>query len=345
MFYIHQSSCISPQQTFKDADLTVLHGPVEKQLKAIEPTYDAIPPGVLRRMGKAVRMGAGTALPLLQEHGKTDGIIIATANAGKEDCVKFLDQIVQYEEGMLTPLNFVQSTPNAIAGQLGLITKNHGYNITHLHQGLAFENALMDADMRLAEYPDHQYLLGAVDDISVSSYTFEEKEGWHKQEDISNKDLYNADSPGSIAGEAAVMFLVNNIAAGAKAKLVAVDTLHSTDEHIIKERLTFFIQQHLQNNKADLLLSGEDGDNRLAHFYDMAAAVAGNETPIARYKHMCGAYPTASAFGLWIACEILKAGALPEHMTGSLLKVSYKKILLYNSYRGYQHSFMLVSVA
>lgn len=310
----------------------------------MEPTYDAIPLGLLRRMGKAVRMGAGTALPLLQQHGATDGIIIATANAGKEDCVKFLDQIVQYEEGMLTPLNFVQSTPNAIAGQLGLITKNHGYNITHLHHGLAFENALLDADMRLSEHPHHQYLLGAVDDISVSSYIFEEKEGWHKYEDISNKELYHSGSPGSIAGEAAVMFLVNNNAAGAKARLVAVDTIHTKDENIVKERLEFFIQQHLQNNKPDLLLSGDNGDNRLSHFYSIAESVVDKETCVARYKHMCGEFPTATAFGLWISCEILQEQIIPPHMIKKQAGNPYQTILLYNTYRGIQHSFMLVSV-
>ena len=61
-----------------------------------------------------------------------------------EDCIKFLNQIVEYKEGLLTPANFVQSTSNAAAAQIALVTKNHQYNITHVHRGLAFENALMD---------------------------------------------------------------------------------------------------------------------------------------------------------------------------------------------------------
>ena len=100
---------------------------------------------ILRRMGKAVRIGVGAALPLLDGSSNPDGILIGSANGGMEDCIKFLNQVMEYDEGRLTPTNFVQSTPNAIAAQIGLATLNKGYNITHVHRGLAFENALLDA--------------------------------------------------------------------------------------------------------------------------------------------------------------------------------------------------------
>ena len=93
MFYIHQTSCISAQQTFNDVDVNKLYDPSENLLKAIEPAYNGIPPGILRRMGKSVRMGVGAALSLPHDHTTIDGIIIGTANGGKEDSVKFLNQI------------------------------------------------------------------------------------------------------------------------------------------------------------------------------------------------------------------------------------------------------------
>jgi len=104
-------------------------------------------------MGKSVRMAVGAALPLLEKYSQPDGMIIATANGGMEDCIKFLNQILEYNEGLLTPASFVQSTSNAAAAQIALVTKNHNYNITHVHRGLAFENALMDVVMSLKEHP------------------------------------------------------------------------------------------------------------------------------------------------------------------------------------------------
>ena len=117
MLYIHQHTCISPQQAFNDVNIETLKESAENKLKAIEPVYEGIPPGILRRMGKAVRMGVGAAVPLLKTNTAIDGIIIGTANGGMEDCIKFLNQIIDYDEGLLTPGNFVQSTPNAIAAQ------------------------------------------------------------------------------------------------------------------------------------------------------------------------------------------------------------------------------------
>ncbi len=345
MFYIHQTSCISPQQTFIDVDINKLHKPVDKKLQTIEPAYDGIPPGVLRRMGKAVRMGVGAAMPLLQNETKPDGIIIGTANGGKEDCVKFLNQIIEYDEGLLTPINFVQSTPNAVSGQIGLLTKNHGYNITHLHLGLAFEFAMIDAAMMLTENPMNNYLLGAVDDISTYNYYFEDKGGWYKKEIISNNAWYETNSPGSIAGEAAAMFLVNGNKNDSIAKVLAVDTLHHEDESVMKEKLQQFIKKYLPaGEKIDLLLTGENGDNRLAKYYASCESLIGNDIAIARFKHMSGEYPTATAMGLWLCCELLQKRPMPTHMLkrkGSAME--YKNVLIYNNYKGIQHSFILVS--
>ena len=344
MFYIHQSSCISPQQTFEDVDLNILFEPTDKKLLAIEPRYDGIPPGVLRRMGKAVRMGVGAAMPLLKNNPQPDGIIIATVNGGKEDCVKFMNQVIDYNEGLLTPINFVQSTPNAIAAQIGLLTKNHGYNITHSQLGLAFEYAMIDAGMMINENPLSSYLLGAVDDISSFNYNFNEKSGCHKQELASTKNLYQTNSPGYIAGEAATMFLVNGNEKGAVAKVFAVDTLHTTDEYFMQEKLSNFIKKHLPaGDKIDVLLTGENGDNRLLKYYSHCESLMDNDVTIARFKHMSGEYPTATSMGLWLCCDILQKQHISEHMfKKAAAKTGYKNVLIYNNYNSIQHSFTLV---
>ncbi len=346
MFYIHQTSCISPQQTFNNAGKNELAEPVDKKLFAIEPAYEGIPPGILRRMGKAVRIGVGAALPLLQNNSLPDGIIMGTMNCGKDDCIKFLYQIIEYDEGMLTPLNFVQSTPNAVAGQIGLLTKNHGYNITHLHYGLAFEFAMIDADMMLHENPSNSYLLGAVDDISTHNYYFEDKAGWYKKENVSNKLLYETNSAGSIAGEAATMFIVNGKEKDSVATVHAVDTLHHEDEFIVKEKLQDFIKKHLPaGEQIDLLLTGENGDNRLLKYYASCESVMRDDVMVARFKHMSGEFPTATAMGLWLCCDILKNQSIPGHMIKKAVatQTRYKNILIYNNYKGIQHSFILVS--
>lgn len=346
MLYIHQSYSIAAQQSVLNDDINTLSDVVDKKLFATEPAYEGIPPGILRRMGKAIRMGVGAALPICKERAALDGIIIGSANGAMEDCIKFLNQIVQYEEGLLTPGNFVQSTSNAIAGQLGLITANKGYNITHVHLGLAFENALLDVTMQLNENPDNSYLLGGVDEISSFNYNIEDLAGTYKKESISLKQLYETDSPGCVAGEGATMFVVNKNEANAIAKVEAVYTLHSKDVEEVSNKLKKFLSDHLDEVKnIDLFLSGENGDNRTLKFYSGCEALLNEDTPIARFKHLCGEYPTAAAFGLWLSCQLLQTQEIPTHMLKNKpVKRPFRKILMYNNFKGNQHSFMLVSI-
>lgn len=308
----------------------------------MEPAYEGIPPGILRRMGKAVRMGIGAALPLIKQEPSANGIIIGTANGGMEDCIKFLNQIIDYEEGMLTPGNFVQSTPNAIAAQIGLLSKNKGYNITHVHRGLAFENALLDAMMTINENPAKNYLLGAVDEISAYNYNIDLLDGCFKKENITNADLYDTGSPGTIAGEGAAMFMVNGNPENALAAVKAVQTIHTKDETEAGRVMQQFMHEHFTGReKPDVLLTGENGDVRLLKYYTEIESLFDEHTIIARFKHMCGEYATASAVALWLSCN----NQWPVHMTKKQGTAStIRNIIIYNNYRGLQHAFMHIVV-
>lgn len=345
MFYIHQTSCISPQKTFSTIDIESLNETVQNKMMAAEPFYEDVPPGVLRRMGKAIRMGVGVAVPIIKNNTPINGIIIGTANGGMEDCIKFLNQIVQYEEGLLAPGNFVQSTNNAIAAQIGLLSVNKAYNCTHVHRGLAFENAVLDTIMQLQEFPGNNYLLGAADEISSFNYNIENLSGAYKTEYINTLQLYSSNTKGSIAGEAAAMFLVNNNNVNAIAKFRGIFHLHSTDEQLVKEKINEFIKNHLPFGESiDMLLHGENGDNQIQKYYSACETLVPQDSYIGHYKHMCGEYPTAGAFGLWLACKILLSTNIPAHIIKKKGNTtSFKNILLYNNYKGYQHGVMLIS--
>ena len=344
MLYIHYMSCISPQQTFGKVDIESLNESPNGKLPAVEPSYEGIPNSILRRMGKAIRLGVGAGLPLLK-NATVDGIIIGTGNGGMEDCIKFLNQIIDYNEGMLTPTNFVQSTTNAIAAQIGLLGSNKSYNTTHVHRGLAFENALLDAVMLLKENTDAHYLVGGVDEISAYNYNIDNLAGWFKKETLSSKDLYNLHTEGSIAGEGAGMFIVGGKKENAIAKVTGLQLLHTEDPKLVIDQLNRFLEKHLEKGKrVDLLLSGEDGDCRLSHYYQAAEKLLIQQgAKVARFKHMMGEYATVSAAALWLACYIAESEQLPAHMLKpGNGQPGCKCILIYNTHKGAQHSFILL---
>ncbi len=344
MLYVHNTICFSPQQIYPDTELNQLTESKDNQLLVKEPAYSTIPPGVLRRMGKAVRMSVGAALPLLKEVPQPDGIIIGTANGGIEDCIKFLNQIIEYKEGLLAPGNFVQSTSNAPAAQIALITKNKNYNSTKTHRGLAFENALLDAAMLLEENQDGCYLVGSVDEISTYNFNIDRLAGCFREEIVSNRHLFDHSLAGTIAGEGTLMGLMSNQPAGAFAKLDALQTIHTTDEGLVLETLKQFLQKNGFSGEAPgLLITGENGDARQEKYYQTTESFFPESTTIVRFKHLSGEYCTASSFGFWLATEILRTGKIPDIALKKAGHADYRKILLYNTYQGLQHSFMLLS--
>jgi len=348
MLYIHRTSCISPQPRLVGGEeASVLAGgegrgtaagPVNGVYRVVEPGYPGIPPNTLRRMSKAVRLGVGAAMPLIRQE-RIDGILIGTGNGGMEESVKFLRQIVDYAEGMLAPGNFVQGIPNAIASQIGLSGHLRGYNSTYIHRGLGFEHALIDASMLISEHPGTRYLVGGVDEVSGYHYRIELADGWYKTTVTPGLSLYDYDSPGSIAGEGAALFLVSGESADAVAAIKGIETFHGTDQHVVVTRLRAFLARHLPagsqpgqqlSGSPALYLSGENGDNRALPFYSACAAVLDPAVPVVRYKHLCGEYPTASAFAVWLALQFVPPQPLPQH------------ILFYNNHKLTQHSFILL---
>ncbi len=216
-----------------------------------------------------------------------------------------------------------------------------------MHRGLAFENAVIDVAMLLNENPTHSYILGGVDEISVNNYTLDLLGGWFKKEECSNTGLYNSNTDGSLSGEGAAMFSVSADKQNALAQLKAITTIHSADVEVVVTRVEKFIKNNLpQGEHIDLFLTGENGDNRSLPFYKSCEGLFDSHTTIARFKHMCGEYPTASSFALWLACNVV-SGAVnaPQHMVKQQgTAAAYKNILIYNTHKVGQHGCMLVSV-
>ncbi|MCF2496828.1 beta-ketoacyl synthase chain length factor [Dyadobacter chenhuakuii] len=345
--YVTDLACISPQFTFDNAffeeKIKVHHG---NRYAAIEPEYgQLIPASLLRRMGKAVRMGVGAGLPLIRK-SDMDGIILGTANGGLGDCLKFLNQIVDYDEGTLTPTHFVQSTPNAVAGNLALMSKVTGYNTTHVHKGLAFEAALLDAMMVLEEKKLRRVLVGSVEEISDYNHNIDFLNGHFKTEDITSTDLLTADSPGSVNGEGATMFVVESSRSeGTLARIMDVDQINNPKNSDLEEKLDHFLERNgLARHDIDTLMLGISGDNRTDHLYADFRKKFFPDSSSYTYKNMVGDYPTASAFATWMAVKMLSGHPVPSQCIHQNPKVEKaNNVLIYNHYKAVQHSFILLT--
>lgn len=341
--FVSDTYCISPQQTFDQAFFetpAVIH--TGNRYISREPSYgNLIPAGQLRRMGKAVRMGVGAGLPLIVRNEGIEGIVLGTANGGLEDCLKFLNQIVDFNEGTLTPTNFVQSTPNAVAGSLALASKNTGYNTTHVNKGLAFEGALLDVLLNLWDGTAKKMLLGNVEEISEYNYNIDFLAGSFKNEEITSDKLLSSDTPGTVCGEGAAMFVLTTASEAALAEVLDVDQILYPDRASLTEKLQqLLVRNGLSIAEIDTLVLGNSGDSRSDFWFDEIQKSVFPESNVFTYKNLVGDYPTSSAFAMWMGTHILQGKAIPgqTYAEGG----APRNLLIYNHFKGDQHGFILL---
>src|SRR5436190_15920142 len=219
--YIRATGNISPQKTFGHLPLPVepawpVGRPVAysgNRLACIEPDYkEFIDVKQIRRMSRIIRLGVAAAMECLQEAKvtKPDAIITGTAYGCLEDTGVFLTKMVEFNEDLLTPTAFIQSTHNTIGAQIGLILQCNNYNNAFVHRGFSFESALLDGIMSLKENEATNVLVGAIDEITNNSHAILNRMGLYKQGPVSNLELYKTNSKGTIAGEGAAFFLLAN---------------------------------------------------------------------------------------------------------------------------------------
>jgi 3-oxoacyl-(acyl-carrier-protein) synthase len=293
-------------------------------------------------MGKSVRLATGAAMPLLTEH-KVDGIIIGSTDGGMEDCHRFLNQVIEYNEGTLTPTTFVQGSPSAVAGGLALMAKNSGYNNTHANKGISFENGLMDAWLLMQEGAVKSMMVGCVEEISPAQYRIETLAGFIKQDEVRADELFESTSAGAVNGEGAAMFVVQAAAEGALAEIVDFDVISfpSMDDLKLKAK-TLLERNGLSLADVDAVMMGLSGDaNSDAVYRDFADAVLPNAGRLS-FKNLFGESPSASAFATWYAAQLL-SGKEPAGMT--VLKAAarlLRTVLIHNHYQGKQHGFVLM---
>ena len=349
--YIRATGNISPQKTF--GHLPFLAEAVEysgNRLACIEPDYKTfIDVKLIRRMSRIIRMGVAAAMECLQDAGikVPDAIVTGTAYGCLEDTGSFLTKMVEFNEELLTPTAFIQSTHNTIGAQIGLMLQCNNYNNAFVHRGFSFESALLDGMMLLEEKDAANVLVGAVDEITNISHAILSRMGLYKNGTVSNFDIFKSTSKGTIAGEGASFFLLaNEPSQNDYAILDGLKTFYKPDNknEIEKHILSFLAAHSVSLNDIDLVITGKNGDAKSDKIFDQLSESTFNKNSIVNYKNLCGEYPTASAFALWMGANIVKTGAVPPALEyAGNKKEKIKKVLIYNHYQQIHHSLFLLS--
>ena len=276
-----------------------------------------------------------------------DGIITATGYGFLDETAKFLKEILEYGEKQLTPTYFMQSTSNALAGLVALTIKCMGYNNTYASKGLAFENALTDAMMQLNDNPSLNILVGSYDEAAEVQYKASIRATHFKTEHINNLALFDTKTKGSIQGEGSAFFMISRTPSDDTwCTIRDMEMFYSPGTNELQHGLKNFLKSNnITPEDIDIIVSGASGDVYHDAVIDSLINSFLQQPVHTRFKHLCGEYTTATAFGLWLGASILKRQEIP-----AIIKVDEKNqptqlnnILILNQYMGKRFSFILLN--
>ncbi|MCT2564369.1 beta-ketoacyl synthase N-terminal-like domain-containing protein [Chryseobacterium herbae] len=349
--YINSASCISVQDTLKENFFQDLKAdPSVQILKAVDPNYkEFIPPAMIRRMSKTVKMSSVASSYALKEAGieKPDAIIVGTGMGCSQDSEKFLKNVIDNNEEFLTPTFFIQSTHNTVSGQIALGLQCHAYNFTYVNTSSSLEFSFLDAQLQINDGEAENVLVGAADEQTARTMELYRLNNTIKKEEDLPADYLHSKTDGVIWGEGAAFFVLGkNKTENSYAKLRDIQIIN----RLVIEETPSFIKDFLAKNDLkhediDAVILGFSGDITSDVYYTRAMNAFQNSA-LLYYKHLSGEFNTASGFSTFMACHILKEQHIPEvMMIRSAQKTDIKNILLYNHLAGNDHSLMLLERA
>ena len=346
--YINGLGCVSAQdtstyKTFLETATTLQ----ENVVGTHKPVYrDYIKPAMIRRMATGVKNGVVASSIALKDAKVEvpDAIITGTGMGCMVDSEKFLRNIIDNDEQFLTPTAFIQSTHNTVGGQIALGLKCKAYNVTYVHSATSFESSLLDALLMINE-GEENILVGGVDENGNHTVNMFKLIHHVKKEETFDVNVLETNTKGAVFSEGAQFFsLSNQKTDNSYAELLDVAIYDSINDDEVADKLNQFLNENnLTIDDIDMVVLGNNGDAVYDKIYNNLQNTILKETAQVYYKHYAGEYNTVSAFGLWIASNICKTQKTPKILQLNNKEASsIKHVLLYNQYRGQNHSFTLI---
>lgn len=304
--FITASSTISYQPTFRNKGFSKTISELLINSELITPDYSPFIPAMdRRRMSTVLKMAIACSIDCLQQAGLSnpDGIIVGTSMGCCIHTKNFLDKIIDSDGGALSPTSFIVSTHNTIAGQISLLIKNHGYNITHTQGTLSFEQSLIDGMLGIGD-DYNNLLIGGADEMEEEIFNYEAR--------LNNNEIITSCG-------ASFFVLSKEKPHGSCIQLIDVGSF-SLVENIPEILGQFLVSNNVENGDIDLVLYA---GNPKQITVDLESFFEKNQ--LFDYQKICGVYFTNSAFAMHYAIDI------SDHNEHPLFGKGINKILIVNN--------------
>jgi PHP family Zn ribbon phosphoesterase len=147
-------------------------------------------------------------------------------------------------------------------------------------------------------------------------------------------------------GEGATFFILSDTPENAASSIDGIGFSYkpSDSKEVLTKLNSFLNSYNVLLDNIDLVLFGLSGDqDQDKHLLELLPLVS-NSSATAHFKHLCGEYHTAGAFGTWVADKIIRKQQIPDSIKlNHVTKSGIKSVLIVNAYLGINYSFTLMS--
>lgn len=290
--YITAASTISHQSTFRNKGFSLNLLELDPASELITPDYSAFIPAMdRRRMSQVLKMAIACSIDCLEQAGleQPDAIIVGTSMGCCVHTKNFLDKILSANEGPLSPTSFIVSTHNTIAGQISLLLKNHGYNMTHTQNSLSFEQSLIDGGLLINDGCKN-VLVGGADEEEDTIYNMKER--------LNNQKIHLT------CGSS--FFILSNEKADQES-IRLVDTVSfGLISDLSGKIIEFLDTNNLTTGEIDLVLYADSEEKKIKEL-----EMIFGQKKIFDYQKITGTYYTNSAFAMHFGIDVLSQNDHP----------------------------------
>jgi 3-oxoacyl-(acyl-carrier-protein) synthase len=313
---VHGSACLTVAG-LKAATLDQLRlGASVAGMLAPEEIETHLPPRLIRRLKRLARLALLLASSAHKDAGGTEqpsAVFMGTGWGALSETYDFLSGLHKSAEQFPGPTDFIGSVHNGAAGQVALLFKATGANITASGGDYSFEQALLAAQTLLDD-TESALLLGA-------------DEGHEPLSALLDPSM--ADGPLADGGGA---LFVNRDPRDARC-LIRLAFYGRGQAGGLPDRLIAALGgiEYIRNNYAAVFAGVptgmyDQGNRQL----DGLLGCIGKELPVCRYRDFTGEFASASAVAAVMAVSFLEAGCIPGVLVGGadISLVPGKKILV-----------------
>ena len=252
-----------------------------------------------------LKMSIACSIDCLEQAGlsQPDAIIVGTSMGCCVHTKNFFDKILSANEGRLAPTFFIVSTHNTIAGQISLLLKNHGYNMTHTQNSLSFEQSLIDGILCMNDGCSN-VLVGGADEEEDTIYNMKARLNDEKIHLTCGASFF------ILSKEKVNPVSINLVDAG------SFGLIDNTSKIIME----FLDINNLSAKEIDLVLYSVTDQKRTEEL-----KIIFGQRKLVDYQKTCGTYFTNAAFAMHYGIDILL------HKSNSVSGEGISKILVCNN--------------